>query len=135
MNQQDEFNLRAAQRQMQTLVAAKQRAVANLSQAQTEENEWAAAEEIGTIAELNRQIMNISELAQQEHNRLNPPAPPPQSREQWRVKPAEQMSGNDALEVINYGKKPGDPTYISPDEYNRGYAELQRLKSLGHYKE
>jgi hypothetical protein len=43
--------------------------------------------------------------------------------------------GNDALEIINYGKGPNDPTRLTPDEYNRQLAELQRLKATGMYKD
>jgi len=59
----------------------------------------------------------------------------PESGMEFIGKPAEKMGGDDGLKIVNYGKSPSDPTWLSPAEYNEQVAELRRAKQRGMYKD
>jgi hypothetical protein len=120
----------AARKRYQTLEAAKARVIANLEEYRANEDDAAAADELQALAILNDQQASLQRLHQQYHQQRNPPQ---EERESIFASNRLPKNGDDALEILNYNKKPGGATYVTPEEYNRQLAELQRLKSRGEY--
>ena len=125
-----DFYQDAAQRRGKTLQYQLRNAEAALLEAESLGDTDAAANAIQEIADINAAGARLNDLHRQY---TNPPLPPQQTPEQWKSKPIEQMNYNDALEVVNYGKAPNDPTRVTPEEYNRGLAKLAWEKSRGNY--
>ena len=128
----DDFYDTAARKRYETLEAAKARCLADLAESKATGNEMAAEEELQMLATLNDQQASLSRLHQQYVAQKNPPRQERESVITARRAPAD---GNDALDILNYGKQPNDPTRLTADEYNRQLAELQRLKSKGMYRD
>jgi hypothetical protein len=132
MASNDDFYANAAQKKFNELAHQRLRAQHDLAVSLSDGDEFAAANEIETIAEIDAKQANLIALAQREVARQNPPQ---QERESVITSRRAPADGNDALEIINYGKRPGDPTIVTPQEYNRQMSEFQRLKAKGMYKE
>ena len=63
---------------------------------------------------------------------------PPRGRSASSIMDSRRLpqNGDDALEIINYGKLPNDPTRLTAEEYNRQQSELHRLKATkGMYRD
>lgn len=121
-----------ALRRGRELVIAQKRTEALLEEYQSDNNEEGISEAIGQLAQIRAEGIALNQL-HNEHVQRNSYQPIAQSPEEWRVKPAEKMTGDDGLAVVNYGKKPGDPTWVSNEEYNRQVAVLRQKKSQGEY--
>jgi hypothetical protein len=104
-----------------------------LAEYENDGNEWGVSEAVSQLASIRTEATALAQL-HAEHVQRNSYQPPAQSPEEWRVKSAEKMDGNDGLAVVNYGKKPGDPTWISNEEYNRQVAVLRQKKANGEYQ-
>jgi hypothetical protein len=125
-----DFYDEAARQRYAVLEAAKARVVANLEEYRVNGDESSAAEELQNLATLNDQQQSLQRLHRDYHQQRNPPQ---QERESIFASHRAPKDGNDVLEIMNAGKNPGDKTYVTADDYNRGLAELYRRKSLGDY--
>jgi hypothetical protein len=124
--------LKGAMRRGQELVVQQRKTEVLLAEYSADDNEYGVAEAVAQLAQIRAEGNALNQL-HNEHVARNNYQPPQQTAEEWRVKSAEKMGGDDALAVVNYGKKPGDATWISNEEYNRQVAVLRQKKSQGEY--
>jgi hypothetical protein len=118
----DDFNAAAGMKQMNVLIAARQRAVANLAEYGTMNDVDSAASEVGAIAELDRQIQNLSELAAREQARMMPRQAPPVSEEVRAARQAHEMDDLDKARICG----------VTVEEYRRGRHEISRELAARH---
>jgi hypothetical protein len=118
----DDFNAAAGAKHMNVLIAARQRAVANLAAYGVENDVDSAASEIGAISELDKQIQNLAELAAREQARLTPRQPPPVSREVREARKPHEMDDYDKAKICG----------ISVEEYRRGRHEMASELAARH---
>src|ERR1700686_2166366 len=95
----DDFYVQSARQRLNQLEADKSQELANLAQYRANEDVQGAAESVQCIANLEAQKRNLLALHQDYIASQNPPAPPPQTREEWNAKPWNKMDYNDALEI------------------------------------
>lgn len=127
----DDEYIASAHRVGQQLFAARKRTEAQLEEYRADGNQEGIDESMLDLSKIRAQG-NALNQEYNEHVQRNY-QPIQQTAEEWRVKSAEKMTGDDGLAVVNYGKKPGDPTWISPQEYNEQAQVLRSKKSRGEY--
>jgi hypothetical protein len=126
--------IEGALRRGRELVVAQKRTEALLEEYTNDNNEEGISEAIGQLAAIRAEGNALNQL-HNEHIQRNTPQPREiESGLEWTGKPAHKMGGDDALRIVNKGKQPGDPTWLSADEYNQQLARLNRAKALGEYK-
>jgi hypothetical protein len=123
-----DFYQDAASRQGKQLQIQRRNAESALIEAETNGDTDTAARAIQEIADIEAAGARLNAL----HRQYTTP-PAQQERESIFASHREPKTGDDALEILNYGKRPGDATYVTPEEYNRGLAELHRRKAMGDY--
>jgi hypothetical protein len=124
----------AAQLRGKQLYASRKRAEADLAAYVAEGDEAMIADTLGDLASIDEQGAALNRLHDQ-HVQANTYRAPPESANEWMAKSAEKMGGDDALKIVNYGKHPSDPTFLSAEDYNKQQRELLRLKANGMYKD
>lgn len=110
----DDFNARAGQKQLSVLIAARQQCYANLAQYEALDDEHNAAAEVGAIADLNRQMRNIGELAQQENQRINQSGSAPLTDQEFLAVDAGRFKNNPRLQGEVLNKIVGKSKYFDP---------------------
>jgi hypothetical protein len=121
-------NLRGKQ-----LYASRKQAEAYLARYVADGDQDMIADTLGDIAAIDAQGEALNRLHQQHTQRA--PAPVPDDSNEFLAKPAHKMGGDDALRIINYGKREGDPTRLTADDYNRQLGALHQAKARGMYKD
>jgi DNA gyrase/topoisomerase IV subunit A len=128
----EDFKTESTRRRLLELDAMRQQQLANLATSEAEGDYEDAKQEIRSIANIDAERANIVAL----YNRhVSEQQPQYQERESIHDSRRTPRDGNDALEIVNYGKMPGDPTIVTADEYNRQQNRLYQLKAKGMYKE
>jgi hypothetical protein len=128
----DDFFIRNAQERYAELQADLAQVEAGLMRAKTEGNDYSARELISGRAGIQAEMRALND-SYQEHIRQSQQVPERESIMDSKRLPS---NGDDALEIVNYGKRPSDRTWISPEEYNAQLAKLQYLKTAkGMYKD
>jgi hypothetical protein len=125
-----DFNDESAIRYGRQLIAARKQAEAKLAEAEADGNAIWGAEVIEEIADIDAKGESLNRLHRSYHQQ-----PVHQERESVITARRAPSDGNDALEILNYGKLPNDPTRLSAEEYNRQLGELGRLKAKGMYRD
>jgi hypothetical protein len=123
---QDDFYTAAGRRQWQILQAARAQALGNLENERLYGNEDSAAEAIQTIAVIDSQMRDLSDL----HNRYAASQPPPEpSKEELMAKPPERMTHQDMYRILkgDGGSKHG----IDDNSYLAGINEAARRRARG----
>jgi hypothetical protein len=127
----NDFNTNAAMQRGKQLVAQRKQLEAHLARAEAENDTEYAGELIQEIANVDEQGAALNRLHSRYIAERNPVI---EERESIFESKRHPQDGDDALALINYGKQPGHPTYLSPDEYNRQQRELFRRKARGEYQ-
>lgn len=122
----DDDLLGAAEQQMRTLQAARARIQADLAEARAYGDPAVIGQEIQALANVDQQVQALSNLADRHARSQNPPAPLPQTAEEWRVKSADKMTWDDAYHVAAKSKHG-----VDMDAFKAGIAEVQRRRSRG----
>ena len=117
------------------LLASRKQAEADLARHVANDDEAMAADSLGDLAALDEQGAALNRLYDQHVQANTPRQREPETGAEWLGKPIHKMGGDDALRTINYGKQPGDPTIVTPQEYNEQVAKLRRLKAQGQYRD
>ena len=107
------------------------RELADLQAAKAAGDEDSAAASILGIANIDAAKRNLAQLTSEYAGSLNPPAPPPQSREEWQAKPVERMTPADGLEVVRSGSKYGRNLDFNDPNVVAGWHEAQRRRQRG----
>lgn len=128
----DDFYEASARKRYQVLEAAKAQSMADLQRFQTDNDEDSAAAELQALAHLNDQQASLERLHRTYQQGKNPVR---QARESIITSRRDPANGDEALEIINYGKLPGDPTRLTPEEYNRQQSKFNQLRAAGHIQE
>jgi hypothetical protein len=120
----------SARQRLAQLEADKSQELANLAQHKANGDLQSAAETVQCVANIEAQKNNLLALHRQYADSLNPPAPPPLSREEQQAKPWNKMDYGDALELAKtskYGKA------LSHDDpaIQAGYREVAKRRSRG----
>ena len=126
----DEFYAAAAQKRLQQLAVDRMKAQHDLAISLSMGDEEAAAGEIDSIAEIDAKTANLRALAQREMARNQAQTPPPQTAEQLRAKPPEQMTWEDGLEIARNSKYGKDLDFNNPHVV-AGYHEATRRRQRG----
>jgi hypothetical protein len=128
----EDFYSEVARYRIDAIEAEKAQVLADLQTYRIANDYSAASDAVQKIATLEADKAALIRLHQQHQQAMNPPPPAPQSREQWRVKPAEQMTPEDALQVFSNSKYfPQDPA-SDPDfvrRYQQGVQEAARRRA------
>lgn len=98
---------------------------AGLARARSNGDDYKVKELIQGYANAKAERRNL-EVESEAYIRDN--TPQPVNRDAWRSKQLDQMTPNDAFEMINATSKYGK---VTPEEYRQGYAEVQRRKAAG----
>jgi hypothetical protein len=130
MGTNDEFYAGAMRQRLNELDAERMRYQADLAVSLSDNDQRAASEEIEHIASIDARRNHLIALAQSEAARNQPRY---QERESIHDSRRAPSTGDDALEIVNYGKMPNDPTRVTADEYNRQSARLTQEKAKGNY--
>ena len=117
------------------LYASRKQAEAHLAQYVAEGDQGMIADTLGDIAQFDREGESLNKLHQQYVAANTPQQREPEDGNEWLAKPSHKMGGDDALKIINYGKNPSEPTWLSAEDYNKQQRELIRLKAQGMYKD
>jgi hypothetical protein len=94
----DDFLVRSATKQYQTLQAGRDEAVANLSNARRYGDEETAAENIQYIANIDAQIRDLNDLCNRHAASQQPPPEP--SREELMAKPIDRTTQADMYRIL-----------------------------------
>jgi|ERR1700687_3432611 len=129
-NEDNDFYLGAAEQRLRVLEAAKQRAVADLSEARACNDYEAAGVEIQTIASLDDQKASLIRLHQAHVQSQQQAQPVPQTAEEWRTKAVERMTPDDGLQVARGSKYAKDLDWNDPN-VRKGYEEASRRRARG----
>jgi hypothetical protein len=129
----DDSLIQGARKQYRTLEAAQARLQANLAEYIADGNEEGIAEELGNMTILELQKDKLGQMYDRHIQSQQPRYREPDTEAEFKAKTPEKMGWDDGLKIVNYGKLPGDPTIVTPDEYNRQIAALRRHKANGKY--
>jgi hypothetical protein len=122
---EDEY-VRLARLRSQQLAAERQQAIANLSRAVADEDETSGTFYVQQVANLDAEASNLNRLHQQHMAAQNPPAPAPQSDQEWLSKSPERMDWSDAFAVAGKSKYG-----VDVEAFKQGIAEVQRRRARG----
>jgi len=125
-----DFYENAAGRQFQHLQAQITRSHAELQQYQAEGDQDSAAAELQHLAGLKRQVKELTELAVEHANAQNAAK---EREDNFMDSKLHPSNAGEALRIINHHKRPGDPGYVTPQEYANNQAKLALAKSKGEY--
>jgi hypothetical protein len=127
----EDYYMSIGDKRYQKLEAARLRTEANIAEHQANGYDEAAEEELGALARIVADQQALVSMAQRRIQQLNP-----QQEEKESIITAKRApsNGDEALEIINYGKMPDDPTRLTANEYNKQMHELNRLKAKGQYR-
>jgi hypothetical protein len=131
----DDALISAAQLRGKQLLASRKQAEADLARHVANGDEAEAADTLGELAAIDGQGAALNHLYNQHVQANTLRQPEPDSGNEWLAKPSHKMGGDDALKIVNYGKHPSDPTWLSAEDYNKQQRELIRLKAQGMYKD
>jgi hypothetical protein len=111
---------------MQQISAARASAVADLEIAKSHYDDDSATIAIQTIADLDAQRANLSNLYDAYVRSAYPPAPPEPSPEERAAKPLSRMDYSDVYQMLK-GSKYG----VDDNAFRAGIAEVQRRRARG----
>jgi len=123
---QDDFYVEAAKQRLETLEAAKMRAMADLAEQKACNDTYGAAETVQTIATLEDQRQSLLRLHQQHVQSMNPPPPPPETDQEWLSKPPEKMTYNDVAKIAGRSRHGFDDA-----AFRAGIQEVARRRARG----
>jgi hypothetical protein len=121
-----DFYEEAAKQRLETLEAAKMRALAELAEQKACNDTYSAAETVQTIATLEDQRQSLLRLHQQHVAAQNPPAPLPENDQEWLHKAPEKMSYNDVARIMSKSKYGFDDA-----AFRAGIQEVARRRARG----
>jgi hypothetical protein len=122
----DDFYVYAGETRLKEIAVERADALANLERAKLNSDYDTAGAAVSQIAALDAEQANMMNLYQRYWHSQNPPAPPPQTKEQLHAKPWDQMNYADDWEMSK-------SKYGPPDEamFRAGMAEAQRRRARG----
>jgi hypothetical protein len=122
----EDWYVEAGQQRLNDISAQRSQAMADLEAAKVRYDSDGASDAIQRIADCDAQRANLMNLYNQYWHSQNPPAPPPQTKEQLHAKPWEQMNYADVWEMSR-------SKYGPPDEgmFRAGMAEAARRRARG----
>jgi hypothetical protein len=126
----DDDLLGAAERQMQTLNAARSRIVADLEEARAYGDPAAIGTEIQALANLDQQVQALSNLAERHARAQQAPYRAPETDGEFMAKSPERMSYEDVIRV-NSKSKYALSYKDEVENMRRGIEELRRRKAVG----
>src|SRR3954451_11501865 len=121
----NDYYLTIAKHRLDEIEAGRAHALAAIASAKAAGDYESGADAVQAVANLESEKQNLLRLHQQYVQSQNPPAPPPQSREEWRAKPASAMTAQDGLDVARNSKYAGDLDWNDAN-VRAGWNEAQR---------